>query len=149
MQKKIPPPLYGIIFALAMWALDSLIPSLQWLPNVGLLILLPLAIGLAAISGALTQFIRSKTTPDPFRPDRASTLVVSGFYQFSRNPMYFGLLMFLLSWALYLGNILSLLCLPVFIRVLTNQQIKFEEEALIELFGEQYEQYMQRVRRWI
>jgi len=149
MKKKLPPPLYGVLFALTMWAIDSLTPIFRWLPDFGLLVLLPLTIGLIAISGALTQFIRSKTTPDPFRPERASTLVVSGLYQFSRNPMYFGLLMLLLCWGIYLGNVMALLGLPVFIWVLTNQQIKFEEAALIELFGEPYEQYMQRVRRWI
>lgn len=150
MKIKLPPPLYGVITALIMWILDAYLPLLHWLPeSFAVIAWLPLSLGLVAVAGALLQFVRSKTTPDPFRPERASTLVVSGVYNFSRNPMYFGLLMFLLAWAIYLGSLGGLICLPIFMWLLTNQQIKFEEAALTQRFGEQYEQYMQRVRRWI
>jgi protein-S-isoprenylcysteine O-methyltransferase Ste14 len=63
--------------------------------------------------------------------------------------MYLGLLIALTGWGLYLGNLASLACLPLFVRVLTQIQILPEERILREKFGESYEDYLLQVRRWI
>jgi protein-S-isoprenylcysteine O-methyltransferase Ste14 len=75
--------------------------------------------------------------------------VTSGIYGFTRNPMYLGMLFVLIGWALYLGNALALLLLPVFIFYMNRFQIEPEERVLTTLFGPEFLEYASRVRRWI
>ncbi|MCR9223996.1 MAG: isoprenylcysteine carboxylmethyltransferase family protein [Hyphomonas sp.] len=84
-------------------------------------------------------FLRARTTVTPLKPEKASTLVVGGLYRVSRNPMYLGMLILLIGWALWLGNPASLLLLPVFVIYLTEFQIKPEEAALSEKLGPDYD----------
>ena len=63
--------------------------------------------------------------------------------------MYFGLLLILTAWALYLSNVLPFLLLPVFISYINRFQIAPEERALTSLFGREFAAYQSRVRRWI
>ena len=94
-------------------------------------------------------FLRARTTVTPLKPEKASTLVVSGLYRVSRNPMYLGMLILLIGWTLWLGNPASLLLLPVFVIYVTVFQIKPEEAALSEKFGSDFDAYRRRVRRWL
>ena len=63
---------------------------------------------LLGIAGILS-FQRAKTTVHPMRPSEASSLVTTGIYTRTRNPMYLGLLMGLIAWGVYLGHPVSLL----------------------------------------
>lgn len=67
---------------------------------------------LLALVGVL-QFRRVRTTVNPMSPARASALVTSGIYRWSRNPMYFGMALLLLGIATW-GTTLAgyLLVLP-------------------------------------
>lgn len=98
---------------------------------------------------SVLAFLRVRTTVTPLKPEKASTLVVSGFYRVSRNPMYLGMLFLLIGWALWLGNSAVLIMLPLFVVYLTIFQIKPEEAALSEKFGADFQAYCRRVRRWI
>ncbi len=96
------------------------------------------------------SFRQAKTTVNPVQPTQASTLVVSGIYRFSRNPMYLGFLFLLLSWAAFLANIPALLLgPPLFAGYMNKFQILPEEKILCSLFGDDFEIYKNRVRRWI
>ncbi len=149
MRFRLPPPVYGFIFGFLMWMFEAVSPLFYWLPLEWRWVAwVPASIGFLVVSIALGQFIREKTTPDPFHPERAKELVISGLYRYSRNPMYLGMLILLIAWAIYLGNFSSLLLVPIFMWILTTQQILFEEAALKEKFGESYEAYLKRVRRW-
>lgn len=97
---------------------------------------------------SLVQFFKSKTTVDPTTPSKASKLVTSGIYQFSRNPMYLGLLLILLAWGLWLGNAFNVLLAAGFVAYMNKFQILPEEEALMKLFHKEYKQYCTLVRRW-
>ena len=83
------------------------------------------------------------------RPDSTSSLVVSGIYKYTRNPMYLGFLLVLLGWATFLSNITALALLPVFVVYMNRFQIGPEERALGSLFAQEYKAYHARVRRWI
>lgn len=98
---------------------------------------------------SVAAFIRAKTTVNPLAPSRANALVVGGLYRFSRNPMYLGMLMILLGWAVYLAQPLALLPVAAFVVLIEVMQIRPEEKALEEKFGEDYRSYKKRVRRWI
>ena len=76
-------------------------------------------------------------------------MVSGGVYQFTRNPMYLGLLVTLLAWAAFLAKPLALLFLPVFVLYINSFQITPEERVLTSLFGAEYESYKARVRRWL
>lgn len=97
----------------------------------------------------MLAFLRSSTTVTSVKPQKASTLVVGGLYRVSHNPMYLGMLILLIGWALWLGNPASLLLLPMFVIYLTVFQIKPEEAALSEKFGVDHDAYRRRVRRWL
>ena len=62
----------------------------------------------------------------------------SGIYRLTRNPMYLGLLVILLGWAIFLANVLAFLLLPAFIVYMNRFQIEPEERALASLFGQEF-----------
>ena len=146
MKLKIPPPLQAMIFGFIMWAIN------RWSGFGQAECALPIIIaaaGLAIIIMAALNFKAAKTTVNPLKPSEASSLVIVGVFKISRNPMYLGMLIILVAWALYLGNFISVAVLPVFVLYITNFQIKPEEEALVEIFGNEYKEYCSSVRRWI
>lgn len=101
-----------------------------------------------ACAGIIT-FRQRRTTINPLTPSASSSLVSSGVYRFSRNPMYLGYLLALTGWAVYLSNVVAVLLLPAFAAYLTKFQIKPEERALLTKFGPEFAQYMSRVRQWL
>ncbi|MBF7728910.1 methyltransferase family protein [Pseudomonas sp. N040] len=150
LELKIPPPLVMLLTGLLMWLLATLSPAATLaLPYQGYLSLLAGLAGACLIGVSVLLFVRARTTIEPTHPGRAARLVTGGFNRISRNPMYLGLLLWLLAWALWLGNGLALLCLPAFVAYLNRFQISLEERFLAQKFGEQYAHYRARVRRWL
>lgn len=98
---------------------------------------------------ALVQFARERTTIDPKRPEAASRLVTTGAFRWTRNPIYLALLIWLLAWGLSQGNLVSLALIVVFPLWITRFQIIPEERALAAKFGDKFERYRRRTRRWI
>ncbi len=147
---KVPPPVQALVCGILMWMIDRQLSGGQ----LESAIQLPMAI-LFAVSGivlvvfSMLAFRRASTTVDPFHPEEASHLVVDGFFGYSRNPMYVSLLLVLISWAIWLGSVYNVAVLVLFVTYITFFQIKPEEEAMRFLFGETYEHYCSKVRRWI
>ncbi len=104
--------------------------------------------GLLAVSG-IRRFKKVKTTVNPLKPARASSLVTSGVYKKTRNPMYLGVFFLLIGWGFFLGNAYSLIFPFLFCLYMTRFQIQPEERALEAIFGEEYLKYKKRVRRWL
>lgn len=149
-EHRIPPPLVAALFGLAMWALARVVP--------GLAVALPLRAGAATamvLAGmffclaGLASFRRARTTVNPLKPEQASTLVSSGIYRWSRNPMYVGFALFLLAWAAWLASPWTLLGVAGFVLTMNRLQIGPEERALAALFGDEFSRYCARVRRWL
>jgi protein-S-isoprenylcysteine O-methyltransferase Ste14 len=92
---------------------------------------------------------RAQTTMNPIQPELSRCLVESGIYAYSRNPMYLGFALLLLGFSLACASFLSLSLVIGFVLYLTRFQIIPEERALRHLFGTQFSQYQQRVRRWL
>ena len=150
LELKIPPVLQVIIFAGLIYLTSINFSRLEYSYHISLylgLFLLLLGIGIA-ISGVL-EFRLSSTTVDPRYPDKTSSLVDTGVYRFTRNPMYLGMLLSLLSIVVYFGSLISILWCLSFILYMNQFQIKPEEKMLKEIFGSDYLDYLQRVRRWI
>jgi len=146
----IPPPFVALASGLLMWGISSqwdvwrFAFAFQQIIAFGLI-----ALGVSLDVTSILAFRRAKTTVTPLSPEKASSLVVSGLYRFTRNPMYLGLLLILIGIALLLGSMASGLIVIGFIAYITAFQIKPEEERLTKLFGAEYEQYKKRVRRWL
>jgi protein-S-isoprenylcysteine O-methyltransferase Ste14 len=94
-------------------------------------------------------FARFKTTISPLKPSDATALVTEGMYRYSRNPMYLGLLLLTIASTIWFGTWLGIIINIVFIFLINFLQIIPEEEALLEIFGEEYGEYKKNVRRWI
>ncbi len=149
LELKVPPPLVALVTGLLMWWAAKLVPPLA-LPGVtriaAAVALAGCGVGLA-ISGVLT-FRRAKTTVNPTTPAAASALVRTGVFRFTRNPMYLGLLLCLVAWAIFLSSVLALLIAPLFVVYMNRFQIAPEERALAALFGDSFAAYKRDVRRW-
>lgn len=150
LELKIPPVVQVLLVAGLMWALGVMLPSLSFTFSASWLVALLLVLAGAAFAlfGVL-EFRSAGTTVDPRVPDQSASLVVSGVYRVSRNPMYAGFLFMLTGWGFFLGNIASFLLLPVFVIYMNRFQILPEERYMREKFGENYRQYEAAVRRWV
>lgn len=149
LELRIPPLALVLIFGTAMGGVGYLAPaSLAFAWRASLALAFAVAGGLVALAGVLA-FRRNKTTVNPFTPDKSSSLVASGIYRFSRNPMYLGFLLVLIGWAAFLGSWAPALWLPVFVAYMNRFQIQPEERALIQRFGPEFLAYAGSVRRWL
>ncbi|MEW2922367.1 isoprenylcysteine carboxylmethyltransferase family protein [Muricauda sp. ANG21] len=149
MRLKVPPVLVTMIFGGLMYLLDRFLPvgefdffgrkELAW-------VLFGLGVLIAII--AVAQFAFKRTTVDPLNPKKATQLVTSGLYNYSRNPMYLAMLLVLLAFGLKLGNAFNTLLAAGFVYWMNYFQIKPEEEVLLEKFGKDYTLYCKLTRRW-
>lgn len=98
---------------------------------------------------AVVHFHQHSTSVNPLSPERTSTLVTSGLYSLSRNPMYLGYSLILTAAAVYTHNPVMLLWVIGFVVYLNRFQILPEEMILLHKFGGEFSEYVRRVRRWI
>lgn len=119
-------------------------PHYKLLTPVGLVIF-TIGAGLAAWGWSI--FHRARTTRVP--GEASTTLVTSGPYRLMRNPMYVGLSMAYIGEAGILHQIVPVVLLPLTIAYLSRVVIPIEEEKLLAVFGAEYEQYQNNVRRWL
>lgn len=147
---KVPPLVIVLIVAAMMWLVARVAPEGRVLfpGRNGFAICFVLA-GIVIISLGMAAIRRAGTTVNPMKPESASALVNTGIYKRTRNPMYLGLLLVLLAWAIFLSNGLTFLFLPLFIVYMNRFQIEPEERALASNFGEEFVAYKAKVRRWI
>ena len=133
-----------------MWFAASAWPSYVELPRW----VLHAAYGLAML-GAVTclagvmAFKKAKTTVNPVTLNAASSMVTTGVYRLSRNPMYVGFALVLVAWSVCLASLIAALFLPLFIAYLCRFQIQPEERAMRAKFGLHYIEYAEQVRRWL
>ena len=150
LENRIPPPFLTMLVALAMWGASYIAPPFA-LGATAHYALVGVFLVVGGLSGfpAFAAFARAKTTIDPVHIDRASSLVTSGVYRFTRNPMYVGLTSLLLSWASYLASPWLLLGPLFFVLFMTRFQILPEERMMAAKFGAAYTDYWRSVRRWL
>jgi len=130
-----------------MWLMQYFFPIYQYIHEpvayAGVLAVL-LGIVMAAIPAAV--FKNAGTGIRPF--DKATTLVTSGFYRHTRNPMYMGMFLMLAGTAFMMGSVGATLPVLAFILIIRNNFVIGEERFLEASFGQQYLDYKSKVRRW-
>lgn len=144
---RLPPPLAYILPFLLAWLLQAFIP----LPGLPIGIARVLTIALCIAGGtfcvwSIGLFRHSKTSLIPVKP--TTTLVTSGPYRVTRNPMYLGLLCLYLAAACWFNIVWALVLAPIVV-VVIQRIIEKEEQYLGQKFGEVYRHYQAQVRRWI
>ena len=150
MNTRIPPPVVVVISAAMMWWLARLLAVGEFETEIqSLLAVVFMSAGIGMMLIAAFSFYEAKTTINPLDPSKASHLITTGIFGFSRNPIYLADLLILIAWAIWLGNIFNIALLVVFVVYINRFQIAPEERALGTLFGDAYRDYCSRVRRWI
>ena len=150
MKLILAPIVQAFAVAFLAWLTSRLLPQYDFsLPHLRSASAIMSAVGGVILFLAVGAFLVQGTTIDPLHPERAERLVTTGLFRFSRNPMYLGMLLVLTSFALALGNLLSLLAPMIFVVTINVLQIIPEETALREKFGAEYESYCKQTRRWI
>jgi protein-S-isoprenylcysteine O-methyltransferase Ste14 len=143
-----PPPLIYILGFLAGWLLD------RWfglsLPNNGIIdfvggLTLGFAIALAIV--AVSELYTSRTTMLPYRP--TTSIVETGPFKHTRNPIYIADTLAYIGLSIMLGTIGPLLLLPIVLFIVDRGVIAREETYLSRKFGEEYDAYRARVKRWL
>ena len=106
-----------------------------------------IAIGIVIIGSKAVAFRKAATTIIPF--EESSSLVVSGLYRYTRNPMYVGMAVILLGVATLTGSLSPFIGPVLFVPLLNARVIRHEEVMLEAQFGQSYRDYKAKVRRWI
>jgi protein-S-isoprenylcysteine O-methyltransferase Ste14 len=150
LELKVPPPIVALLIALTMRGIALATPPIE-IPSL-IRVTMAIAIALVGISTALSgviAFRHAKTTVTPLKPETTSAIVTSGVFRLTRNPMYVGLALVLLAWAVFVSSVWALLGPVVFILYMNRFQITPEERILSGMFGGAYSAYRAKVRRWI
>jgi len=150
LELRILPVFVVSIFGVLIWLSSSFFYVVRLsfsYQDIASLVMALLGVGVI-VSGVL-GFRKQDTTVNPTTPEQASQLVTRGIYRYSRNPMYLGMLLFLMAFAVYLFTLTGWLWVPVFVLYMNKFQIQPEERILERIFGQEYVEYRNKVRRWI
>ena len=148
MNNKIPPPIVTLFFGLCIFFSKSYFPDFNY-QILNVLSLISILFGIYILFLAVRLFNKQNTTVNPIKIEKASSLVVAGIFQYSRNPMYLGMLLILLSIS-FKFNISGGIFISFLFKIyITKFQIIPEEEAMVKLFGEEFIEYKNQTRRWI
>ena len=150
LELKIPPDVVWVFVAGLMWLASVMMPRLDLSFPLRVAAALVLAVfGVWLIASARVALGRANTTWHPMTPGQSTSLVTSGVFGFSRNPIYLGMLLVLFGWAVVLSSPAAFLLSAVFVLYLDLFQIGPEERVLSALLGQEFLDYRARVRRWI
>lgn len=103
-------------------------------------------LGLGIMVAAVLQMARQKTTVIPRR--NPSSLVTTGVFAWSRNPIYLADAIVLTGAILWLDAVLALPLVAGFVWVIQTRFIRDEEARLTLAFGPEFDLWAERTRRW-
>ena len=147
-KTKFPPPLVALTFGLLIYYTKNIFPKIE-IKNEIIFGSFMIISGLIIILSAIILFKKYQTTISPLNPSNATKLITNGIYKFSRNPMYLGLLLVLLGISITLNLTGGFFFILLFILYMNLFQIIPEENAMVDLFKDQFIDYKKNVRRWI
>ena len=148
MNNKIPPPIVTLMSALVIYFSRNLFPNHDGL-ILDVFSILLLICGIIIIRTAFLSFKNHQTTINPLNLTKTSSLVTTGVFKYTRNPMYLGMVFILLSIALKFNLYGGLIVIVIFLSFITKFQIMPEEKAMEKLFGQEFKNYKKKTSRWL
>lgn len=148
--ERVPPPVFFFACLLLGWALNFNWPLSLGLKTLSVRLALALPLFLLALLIGLWAFYtfwQSRTSPMPFRTPTA--MLTSGPFRLSRNPLYVAAVVCLTAFSPLLDSAWVLVTVPALVFALNHFIIRGEEARLRQIFGDQYNAYAGRVRRWL
>ena len=150
LELKVPPPIVMTLIGCGMWGIASITgPVVGVSFGRGIIALTIMLVGIGFSLAGVISFRRAKTTVNPLKPEATTSLVSSGVYRVTRNPMYVGMFFVLIGWGVLLASVWTLLGPMAFIIYINRFQIDPEERVLARLFGADFATYKEKVRRWL
>lgn len=147
-KRGLLPPVFFLGGLVLQWGLHTLVPITRIVPEAwAVLGAIPIVVGVAVVVLVDRGFKKVSTAINPF--DRPSVLVTNGVFRISRNPIYLAMILILLGAAFAWGTLTTLVVPPALAWLLSRKFIVMEEAALSQTFGEDYDRYKRRVRRWL
>jgi protein-S-isoprenylcysteine O-methyltransferase Ste14 len=146
---KLPPPIWGLAYVLIAAGTSYLTgwPRVPGLPLVPFAVAL-IVLGLALFVTPAVLFRREDTELNPTSTANRK-LVTSGPFRLTRNPMYLGLVIVTLGIAFWVGAWPMFLA-PIATFATANWvHVPFEEAKMRNQFGEAFDAYVRKVRRWV
>jgi protein-S-isoprenylcysteine O-methyltransferase Ste14 len=145
--KKIMPTTWLLVAVVLTVGIHVVYPLKKCIPMpYNLLGLLPLALGIGVNLAADKAFHGAGTTVKPFMESTA--LITTGVFRLTRNPMYAGFVLLLLGICILLGSVTPYAVVIVFAVLMDSAYIRAEEKMLEKRFGQAWDDYRRRVRRW-
>ena len=145
---RVHPPIYLAVCMACVWLMSRAFPAGNVLPDwLRVLGYFEIFLGLLLVADVAIRFFRMRTPVHPFHT--AKELVTDGMLRFSRNPIYLGLVLIVVGYAMLRGTLPGLIMAPILMWALTEFVIKDEEAMLEREFGQAYRDYKARVRRWL
>jgi len=145
----IRPPLAWALAVIVGLVLDWLLP-LPFLPAglpAALFGAMVFVLALALFAWAIITITRAGSSVPTNRP--TTTIVDTGPFRFTRNPIYMGMFLGLIGLAIGFDNLWLLATLVPFVLVIRYGVVAREEDYLERKFGDVYRGYRSRVRRWL
>jgi len=147
---RIPPPLYFFACLGFGLLLEYFFPihlvSLSLTPRA----IVGCTFTLISLYFAVSGFIALIKNKTPFDTAKSTIKIVThGAYRFSRNPLYFSLLLLLFGIAVLMFSLWLFFTIPILYILFLFKAVKPEENYLSKKFGEEYLNYSAKVRRWI
>jgi protein-S-isoprenylcysteine O-methyltransferase Ste14 len=150
LELKVPPPIAAVLVGAAMWGVAHRLAAVELTAPLRFTVaVVCAALGLIVALAGFLAFRRAKTAVSPIHPEAASTVVMGGIYKYTRNPMYVGLSAVLTGWAIWLSVPWVFLGPVALMLFLARFQIIPEERVMSSKFGRDYDEYRERVRRWL
>jgi protein-S-isoprenylcysteine O-methyltransferase Ste14 len=139
------PPVWLVAHLAAAWLL-SLVSPVVFAGSGDMLGVGLIGIGVLLTLGAAAQMALARTTVIPRR--NPSSLVTSGLFSWSRNPIYLSDALILIGAILWFDALLALPLIAGFVWVIQTRFIKDEEARLTLAFGPEFDLWAARTRRW-
>lgn len=145
---KVPPPIIYLAFFLGGMFLESIAPLPLLASQIANIIGAAFAlVSLIFIIPAIQAFRMARTTIMPNRS--VSSLITTGIFKITRNPLYLSLLLLYCGVSIFLNAWWPIILTPFLVAVIDRYIIAREEAYLTRRFGEAYQEYRKRVRRWL
>lgn len=146
-RSSVPPPLVALCTLVLAVIAGPLAPLVELVPfpyNLA---------GLPVLGGGIALGLWQRSTMIRYRQPGyytavPTTLITDGPFRFSRNPLYFGMTLMTLGTALLFGGLGPLLVVLAGFVVMNVWAVPPEERVVARTFGEEYDAYRRRVRRW-